>query len=247
MNRFFFITSVLFLSVTSVVLFGGSSAYASSPYDNVFSVVDNVSINHLQGAGTSRDYSIDWSSEAVAAAQAKCDRIGGQSCQDVIDLNNLVGSTDQDDNDWAVFADPSHNFYTIVYTTTPNTGTTSWIQLNGDYYFEFGSTAPSSIRSINIYYWPEGYDHSENGSYAGISSASGISVNAGYPVFLSTFPMTYPEGAMRGILYQRRMTRPQSMILHPTFSLFLLSTDLLLFAIVVSIRLITSRFCVMTV
>jgi len=194
MNRFLLITSPLLLSVFSVVLFGESSAYASSPYDNVFSVVDNVSINHMQGAGTSRDYSLDWSSEAVAAAQAKCDRIGGQSCQDAIDLNNLVGSTDQDDNDWAVFADPSHNFYTIVYTTTPHTGTTSWIQSNGDYFLEFNSTSYNSIRSINIYYWPEGYDHSDNGSYALPSSAFGISVNGGYPVFISTFPITYPTG-----------------------------------------------------
>ena len=194
MKRFFFITSACILSATSVVLFGGSSAHASSPYDNVFSVADNITLNHMQAGSPSRDYSLDWASEAIAAAQAKCDRIGGQSCQDAIDLNNLTGSTAQDDNDWAVFVDPSHNFYTIVYTTTPNTGTTSWIQSGGDYYLEFGSTAYNSIRSINIYYWPEGYDHSENGSYAGISSGSGISVNGGYPVFLSTFPIDYPDG-----------------------------------------------------
>lgn len=59
MKRFFFITSVLFLSVTSVVLFGSSSANAESAYPP-FNATDELNLFNAQCE--SQNISLNWSS-----------------------------------------------------------------------------------------------------------------------------------------------------------------------------------------
>lgn len=195
MKRFLFPISALLLAVLSAVSFGSSSVSAVSIFDDTISTTTTLKLDNLQDNGESRDYATDWYSETLAAFQARCDRRGGAWCDYLQEFKNVLNV---EGNDWAVVTTPDTHFFYVIYTIVPDSGLTTWTsdQAGNTYFNLTGINPTASVRHLNVYYNPAaGADSSSNGTYlAGFPSSDGLSVDSGSPIFLSTFPVTYPDG-----------------------------------------------------
>lgn len=190
--------------VASTALVGALSAptaQAASDFDNTVNVIDNLIIDDSLGNGT-RDYSFDWYTEAVSSLDIRCQQEGnnGSWCENRDLLSNMMDSPTAN---WAV-ARTSVYEYVIIFSSDPTArvefvdvgngnseariisdNTLSFYQTSG---FSYLSTLPSYGTTQGTVYFNQGGFDVYN------SSVIGVSYNANWKLFLSTFPVIYPPG-----------------------------------------------------
>lgn len=191
MKRFFLAFIAIFLIVLSALLYEVSSASAASPYDDLVQIAPNLVIEKA-GPNTTYpdtiDVSVDWYSQAEQTLQKAC-QVYPSDCARHTEFTSWLSN---DEARWIVLHHGSG--YQILVSTDPNAKLT-FVTIGNEHFLSL-TGSNNAIRNFGVFnYYPGVFNYQSPDGIVNTSPFSSYTTyNFNASIFLSTFPVEYPDG-----------------------------------------------------